>query len=288
MKNEWADRLADLDNTETSLGAFCLAVSDRVAVLAAEQDTGLKLHGAMTDLSLVLKAYAARCGVERTAILERPEDVARAISDDVEVQQATREAVIEEATQAAEAAPVEVAPAAETPAPEYKLPDWLAEGMQQLHERLAVLEAEGFPRRVASLEQRVADLEAALERMGEADAITPSPTLMVEKIDPEDYRPESWNSIDRARQALRNQVGRAYSERTAIRQTVLNAVTALADLAARGALDDQQQAELAQQRERADRLAQLDVNYGVKLDEIAALDDLDEARKYDAAAGWAE
>ena len=93
----------------------------------------------------------------------------------------------------------------------------------------------------------------------------------------------AWDSIDRARAALRSMVIRKHRDMTMIRQRVLERVAALARQPVR---TSDENAELGQHEARAHELAEIDAIAGVKLDEIAGLDDLELARLFDVEKGW--
>lgn len=246
----------NIDNTSFAWSDAIRAMRDEAKADAAQRDSSTQLSVILDDLSRVLDAYATRLdGVERV--------------------DGTSSAVAEQENLADEfdaGAPQSLPPASEqTGAAE--IPDWLIETLNAHHER------------ISALEDRINDLE---ENAQLTNVSVSAPFMAETPEDPADYRPESWGSIERARQALSNRVRREHSRRAAIRQTVLNAVT---DLATRQDSDplsfsEDDRAQLRQQRARSDRLSKIDLIRDVKLDEIGALDDLEIARAYEAEQGW--
>lgn len=156
----------------------------------------------------------------------------------------------------------QAAPAVPVPAPVTDLPDRLAAALRDLDERVAALEA-----------------RANFTVITPAPAFAPNTVLVI------DDDPGAWDSIERARAALRSMVVREHGDRARIRQSILERVAALArtpDLATNSAA----QAELRQHEHRAQELAEIDAIAGVKMDQIAALDDLELARTFNVKDGW--
>lgn len=250
-----------IENTATAWGDALHALAREASADAAQRDSSTQLSVILDDLSRVLDAYVVRLtGVERGA------------SDQ---QSGSLDFLDEPEAAAADDAPA--APA--TPAPPYELPDWLLSTLENHHAR------------ITALEESVASMAALLENNANLNTVSVASKFAASTpVDPDDYQPESWGSIERARLALSNRVRREHARRSSIRQTVLNAVM---DLASQQAADpesfsDDDRAQLAQQRARAERLAQIDVTRDVKIDEVAGLDDLAIARAYVAESGWPE
>lgn len=247
------------DNTAESWGAFLLQIAEEAKHDAGQHGTGLVLHECLKDLAVVATAYAGRLGIEKGAIVPMPETkqvgfvdllmgdtVAAPVSDPATL---ARLAALEDRI-------------VTLPPVEQVLPAWLLETLRTLDERVTALE---------NAEQR--------------QFVTPSQAFTVEPVLIVDDDPTAWDSIDRARTALRSMVVRQHRDRAGIRQKVLDRVTALARQP--GLHDDSTAlAELRQHEARAQELAEIDAIAGVKLDEIAALDDLELARLYDASKGW--
>jgi len=246
------------DNTAESWGAALLQLAAEAEHDAGEHDTGLALHVTLTDLSQIARAYAGRL-VDTTHTGKVIEPARESLPLIPEL-----------------AWPTEEAPAVPLPggvgfvdlligaeiSPAATLPDWLADTLRDLDARLT-----------------------ALENRANFDTVAPAALFGLDPVPLADDDRSAWDSIDRARAALRGMVIREHRSRASIRQKVLERVTALArtpDVASDAALS----AELRQHEGRAQELAEIDAIAGVKLDEIAGLDDLDLARLFDVGKGW--
>lgn len=155
-------------------------------------------------------------------------------------------------------------------APEAQIPGWLLDALADANNRIGALEA-----RVEALEQNQ-----------QLNFITPDRAYLVE-AENEDIDPAAWDNIDRARAALRGIVAREHRRLTQVRQQLLSRVVSLAREPERNSEID---AEIRQHETRAQELGETDAIAGRKMDEIAAIDDLDQARDYATVAreGWPE
>lgn len=254
------------DNTADSWGQALLKLADEAEHDAGEHDTSLALHSVLADLAAVARSYAGRLDVERSpavaaglptpAMSEVIDRVALQTHDTLEAPDYA--AVIERLAKLENPALI----ATNAGVPIAQLPEWLAAALKDLSDRIAALEARA-----------------------NFTTVAPSPVYANDALEVYDDDPSAWDNIDRARNALRRMVMRQHRERAGIRQKILERVSSLArlpDIASNGAL----QAELRQHEARADELATIDAVCGVKLDEIAGLDDLEVARSYDASKGW--
>lgn len=271
----------NIDNTEAAWGEALLKLAEEAKSDAAQRDSGLVLAQTLDDLSRVLVSYASRLGVEK--LPERAVGIAEDLLGGPDELSERDQAVLENIERLttpptlpwSTALEARLAALEARPAPEpFDLPGWVRETLQSHHERISALEA------------LVGDLVEMVEANANRTEVTLSAPFTPEApLDPDDFNPEAWGSIDRAREALSRRVWREHKKRAALRQTVLNDVIALSSLEE---LSDDDEARLRQHRERAEVLSQNDIVVGVKLDQIAALDSLDDARIYDPAAGWAE
>lgn len=244
----------NIDNTAKSWGEFLQSLADEAARDAASLRPDLALHGILNDLSLVARAYVERVN------LERGNDVKR-----------SAEVPVAEAPATPLEAPLDVGE------PVARKPDgWLLDTLADMHNRFGALEA-----RIESLEARV----DYLERNQKLTSVAPVAYLIESENVDED--PAVWDSIDRARAALRGMVAREHRERAASRQRILERVASLAGSPERDSSID---AEIRQHQARADELGKIDAIAGGKMDEIAGLLDLAAARAYvgDVKKGWPE
>lgn len=251
------------DNNAASWGAFLLKVADEAEHDAGQHDTALALHVTLKDFANVARAYVDRLGVERTGKMAEPAtavgfvdlppgDQAPPASPEVFGVSALSETV--------EALSEKVARLGE-------LPDWLLDAINLMRKKIEDLEA------------RVTDLENNQQkRTVDVSSLRLDPAAVFVDDDR-----TAWDSIDRARAALRGMVIRKHRDLTAIRQRVLARVTALARQPERS---NDEKAELTQHEARAHELAEIDAIAGVKLDEIAGLDDLELARLFNVEKGW--
>lgn len=263
------------DNTNTDWGAHLLRLADEAEHDAGEHDSSLVLAETLKDLAHVARAYAGRLGVERTG---KVREVATAdgvgfvdmlLGAEIPPHGADIESLRTAVAELRQR--VDLAPSASMAdaAPPAELPEWLLSTLANHHERMVALEA------------RVTDLEARAQFGTVAPglwSLDPVDTVVDEDRD-------QWDSIVRARAALRGMVVREHRDRSAIRQKVLERVASLARRPDIGS-DAAANAELRQHEARAQELAEIDVIVGVKLDEIAALDDLEIARSYNTKEGW--
>lgn len=242
----------NINNTATDWHAFLVSLAEEAGRDAARTPPEFKLHSILTDLSLVAQAYSERLDVERRLEeLQQPVEAGRAVVVPV----------------SEDAAPLkEVAP--RDPYSPEDLPDWLLKAFTDLGARVAILEAK----------------VEALERDAHKTSVQPSPFWIDEGGNLDDNR-AAWDSITRARSALRAMVMREHQQRARIRQQVLDRVVALARSPFR---DAEMEAEIRQHEQRAEELAVIDGIAQRKLDEIAGLDDLEIARTYDVRKGWPE
>jgi hypothetical protein len=231
------------DNNAESWGAFLLKLADEAEHDAGEHDTALSLHVTLKDLANVARAYVDRLGVERTGKVTAPPATVGF-------------------TDLLMGAEIPVSPAVP-----FELPDWLLDAINLMRKK------------IEDLEVRVTDLENNQQKQTvDVSSLRLDPAAAA--ID--DDR-TAWDSIDRARAALRGMVIRKHRDMTRIRQRVLDRVTALAKQVVR---TSDENAELNQHEARSHELAEIDAIAGVKLDEIAALDDLELARLFDVEKGW--
>jgi len=239
----------DIKNNAHSWGDFLTSVAEEAARDAASLSPDMTLHVILSDLALVAGAYAERVNLERGNEVKQP------------------------------VAAYPVAPSIEAPlgatVTQTETPGWLLDTLADLHKAHGALEA-----RVANLETRVFELE----RNQQQTVVTPAATYIVESEN-DDLDPAAWDNIDRARSALRGMVAREHRKRSAIRQAVLARVTSLAASPERNSAIE---AELRQHSARAEELGEIDAIAAVKMDAIAALDDIGEARGFmlTVVEGW--
>ncbi len=153
--------------------------------------------------------------------------------------------------------------------------------------------------RFAALERRVADLEARptppdlsdiLNRLAamEARGAAIQTRALVQETDfslaEGDLDPGSWPSLAKAQKALTTLVRREHAARTTSRQRVLERVHELSQIVSRS---EDEEFELVGHRARVQEFGDLDAALGRKLDEVAALGDLEAGQTYDVTAGWA-
>jgi hypothetical protein len=301
-------RKEEVENTARAWGEKLLALAEEAYGDSLQRDTDSVLGMHLDDLSRALTAYAARLGVEPVAMPAEPKTAGPEAQEPEAQETGLNQAETQEplAPQLGEGAavPEAVADSAFNPSdlyallgalhervtaletkPDADLPGWLRETLQSHHERM-----DGHDARIAQLEALLADALtriAWLENNIGLSGVSVTDDFVADvPINPDDYNPESWGSIERAREALGKQVRREHRNLAGIRQTVLNAVVDLSDRQALGDLSDDDRAQLAQHRARADRLDQIDSVRDMKLDEIAGLDDLGAAKTYRADVGW--
>lgn len=278
--------MTDINNTPDAWSDALRALADEARADAAARDSATVLAEILDDLSRVLDAYVVRLdGVERsvkvaaleTTALTGLEKQAEQIEQEAEIP-----AIVEHiaATMAVADMDALTARIAALEARNTDLPGWIRSVLEDHHDRLVAVE-----NAVVDLQDRITLLENSAQ-LTQVDV--PQEMIAEQPIDPLDFRPEAWGSIERARQALSNRVHREHRKRATVRQTVLNAVTALAiqQNADPATFSEDDRAQLRQHQERANILAEIDVVRDVKLDEIAALDDLEIARAYEAEGGW--
>lgn len=248
-----------VDNDAVSWRAYLLDLADEALLDAGAIDPRFKLHVILNDLASVAIAYAGRIEIDRGNEVRQP-------------------------VEAASSAEPHEAPLGGSAPTLGEQPDWLSDILNLLRNKIATLEE-----RCDSLEALCMALDAridTLERNQQLNVITPASAYLIESEN-DDIDPAAWDNIDRARAALRGMVAREHRQRAAIRQQVLARVTALARSPERDAEID---AELRQHELRAQELGEIDAIAGAKMDEIAGLDGLDDARDYVAKvrAGWPE
>jgi hypothetical protein len=235
----------DIDNTASSWFDFLQQLAAEADRDAAATDTRFALHGVLTDLAHVARAYSGRLELERTPAPEQ------SVEADAGVGLVADPAVAEGAIPDGPVSPSEP-------------PDWLLSAFQNLAARVEDLEG-----RVSVLEQSRTSIPVGAFGLLETEVFDEDRT--------------AWNSVTRARAALRGMIGREHKARAAARQAILARVVALA-LAPDN--DSETQAEIRQHQQRADELATIDAIAGVKVDEVEAIDDLLALREYDVKKGW--
>lgn len=300
-----AARAEEVENTSAAWGAKLLALATEARGDSQQRDTDSALGMYLDDLSRVLTSYAARLGVE--LLPEATEETAPIAEDELLGGPESGEPLAVHIPDGSSAGPeptriefappfdpsvihemigvlanrigaLESAPAAEAA----DLPGWIRATLQEHHDRITSLE-EALAQYAAALDNAVERIAAWLENNIGLDTVTLASSFIETPHNPDDYNPDAWGSIERARAALSTQVHRAHARQARLRQSVLNAVMNLTDAPD---LSDDDRAQLAQHKARADRLDQIDVIRDSKLDEIAALDDLDAAKAYRADEGW--
>lgn len=235
--------MLNIDNTATSWHEFLVSLATEAKRDADATDVRFALHGVLNDLANVALAYANRLELERGNDLKQPAPAEHLV------------------TASAGAAP------SAGPASPSELPGWLLETLQSMGLRIEGLEA-----RVAYLEENA-----------NKTTIAPSPPFSYDAIDVIDEDRSAWNTVDRARSALRGMIMREHRQRAASRQAILSRI---ASLALDPDKDGMVAAEIRQHQMRADELATIDAVAGVMLDEISAIDDLLTLREYNVRKGW--
>lgn len=243
----------DINNTARDWKKFLGELAAEAARDADATPREMALHNVLHDLHLVAMAYAERLDVERGEDVEGADDNLKQLVPGEDAQLVT-----DPKPAASDAGPVSPS----------VLPDWLLETLRNMGEEIELLKA------------RVLALESEQQRT----MIVPAPQYAVDEISVIDEDRSAWNSVDRARGALRGMIGREHQKRARIRQAILARVTMLATQP--GELSSDERAELRQHQDRAAELAEIDAIAGVKLDEIAGIDDLLALREYDHLDGW--
>jgi hypothetical protein len=241
----------DINNTARDWKKF---LSDLAAEAARDADNtprDFALYNVLYDLHLVALAYSERLVIERGEDVEADDNLKQLVPGETQL-------VTDVPLAASDAGPVSPS----------VLPDWLLETLRNMGEEIERLKARVL----------------ALENNQQLTVITPAPQYAVEEISVIDEDRSAWNSVDRARAALRGMVGREHQKKSRIRQAILARVTMLATQP--GELSADERAELRQHQDRAAELAEIDAIAGVKLDEIAGIDDLIQLREYDHLKGW--
>lgn len=243
----------NIKNTARDWRSFLVELAAEAARDADSTPAEYALHDVLHDLSLVAAAYS-----ERLDVLRGEEGAAEAEGE-------LKQLVPGETGQLV----TDVPPAAPTAGPvsPSELPDWLLETLRNMGAE------------IDDLRVRV----AALELNAQKTVITPAPQYAVDEVGIFDEDSSAWNSVGRARSALRGMIGREHQQRARIRQAILARVTALA---MQQDLDADERAELAQHRDRADELATIDAIAATKIDEVEGIDDLEVLRTYNARGGW--
>lgn len=244
----------DIKNTARDWHTFLQELANEAARDADATPKDMALHNVLHDLHLVARAYAERLDIERGVDLAVETDNLKQLVPGEDVQLVTD--------------PTPAAPSAEPVSPS-ALPDWLLETLRNMGEEIL----------------RLQDRVSALENQQQLTSIIPSTQYQIDEISIVDEDRSAWNSVDRARSALRGMVAREHQKRARIRQTILARVTMLAT---QRELSSDEKAELQQHQDRAAELGEIDALAGVKLDEIAGIDDLVQLREYDEKKGWPE
>ncbi len=265
--------MIDIDNTASSWFDFLTQLSEEAKRDSETLDPRFALHGILADLSNVAAAYAGRLETEQRQDLSRPVDGA----DPLLVTEPAPVAPAAEPVSPSETSdrpvettftgdqPMDASPQV-LPPTEAAIPGWLLDALADMARRIEELEA-----RVTQLEQKPRDYVSVKD------------PYQLDLIDVIDEDRTAWNSVDRARAALRGMIMREHRRLSASRQAILSRLAALALDPDRDGLVG---AELRQHRDRAQELASIDAIMGVKLDEIAGNDDLLALREYDPLKGW--
>jgi hypothetical protein len=243
----------NIKNTARDWRSFLVELAAEAARDADSTPAEYALHDVLHDLSLVAAAYS-----ERLDVLRGEEGAAE---NEDELKQLVPEGTVQLVTD------VPLAAATAGPVSPSELPDWLLETLRSMGNE------------IESLRSRV----AALEDNAQKQTITPAPQYALDEVGIFDEDRMAWNSVGRARSALRGMIGREHQQRARIRQAILARVTSLA---MRQELDADERAELAQHRDRADELATIDAIAASKIGEVEGIDDLLVLREYDTRAGW--
>lgn len=246
--------MLDIKNTARDWRKFLSDLADEATRDAKATSEDLALHNVLHDLSLVAKAYAERLDISRgDDVADESEDNLKQLAPERAVQ------LVTDAHSAALAGPVSPS----------VLPGWLLETLRQMGEEI----------------ERLKDRVFALENQQQISTIVPVAQYAIDDINIVDEDRSAWNSVDRARAALRGMISREHQKRARIRQTILSRVTMLAG---QREISSDERAELQQHQDRAAELGEIDAIAGVKLDEIAGIDDLLVLREYDEKKGWPE
>jgi|694.fasta_scaffold00779_32 hypothetical protein len=243
--------MLDIKNTSRDWKLFLQELAAEAVRDADTTPPEMALHNVLHDLSLVARAYAGRL-----------DDVERGSGDD-DLKQLVPDEASQLVTDAPSATPV-------GPVSPSELPDWLLETIRSMSDEIEALKVR----------------LSALEGQAQISSIVPTETYRVDELTIFDEDRSAWNSVERARSALRGMIGREHQKRTRIRQAILARVTMLTALP--GELTSDERAELRQHQDRAAELGEIDAIAGVKLDEIAGIDDLVTLREYDPIKGWPE
>ena len=242
----------NIKNTARDWRSFLVELAAEAARDADSTPSEYALHDVLHDLSLVAAAYSERLDVLRgeESAVEGESELKRLVPEGANQ-------LVTDAPDAAQAGPVSPS----------ELPDWLLETLRNMGAEIDDLRA------------RVAVLELNAQKT----SITPAMQYAVDEVGIFDEDSRAWNSVGRARSALRGIIGREHQQRARIRQAILARVTSLA---MRQDLDADERAELAQHRDRAEELATIDAVAASKIDEVEGIDDLEVLRTYNARGGW--
>lgn len=242
----------NIKNTARDWRSFLVELAAEAARDADSTPAEYALHDVLHDLSLVAAAYS-----ERLDVLRGEEGAAEGESELKQLVPEGTAQLVTDVPVAASAGPVSPS----------VLPDWLLETLRNMGNE------------IESLRSRV----SALEDNAQKQIITPAPLYAVDEVGIFDEDRMAWNSVGRARSALRGMIGREHQQRARIRQTILARVTSLA---MQQELTADERAELAQHRDRADELATIDAIAASKIGEVEGIDDLLVLREYDTRGGW--
>lgn len=281
--------MLNIENTSAAWGEFLLKLANEATGDATQRDSSLVLAETLNDLALVMRSYAARLGVERlpAGAIEAAEELLGGPVEipavGIPVEPLVADAPAETVQEQLQSAAIQF-PSNDHEARIFELEQTVA----LLSARLHALETKPEPHLPAWLREAFDNLNdrvTALENRQPAEDVYISQPYASTALHPDDMNPAAWGSIEQARGALYRRLAREHANRVAIRQTVLNAVSALAANTDRTPSED---AELRQHQSRSERLSTTDHMRDMKQGEIAALDDLDAARSYDIEAGWPE
>jgi len=242
----------NIKNTARDWRSFLVELAAEAARDADSTPVEYALHDVLHDLSLVAAAYS-----ERLDTLRGEEGAADGESELKQLVPGETGQLVTDVPTAAQAGPVSPS----------ELPDWLLETLRSMGAEIDDLKA------------RVSELELNAQKA----SIIPAPQYAVDEVGIYDEDRSAWNSVGRARSALRGMIGREHQQRARIRQTILARVTMLAT---QQELTQDEKAELRQHQDRADELATIDAIAATKIDEVEGIDDLLALREYDTRGGW--